>query len=366
LHNGIKTAIIGVGNAACTFLQGLEFYSRTGTRDGIWHTTVGGYSVKDIEVVAAYDIDERKVGQDLSDAAFESPNSPTRFVDLKSSGIEVASGILVEDLPSQIRSAVRIKKSNFEGFVHSLRASGTEIAVLLTTSGIPSTGKKYADACISAGVSLVNATPNEIASLREYEQRFFKTELVAAGDDLIRQFGGTVFHKGILDFMDKRGVKIEKSYQLDVGGGLETLNTIDEEVRVRKREMKTQAIAIELPYQFKTTAGTTDYVDYMGNNRTSYFWILGKTFLGADVKFDIYLRTNDGANAGNVLLDVIRAVKSSKESKKFGVPTSISCYGFKKTLGKLTLEKAEAAFQREFMLNFGSEKKGRRQVGKEV
>jgi myo-inositol-1-phosphate synthase len=365
--NTIKIAIIGVGNATSNLLQGLQYYETNKDAFGIWHPIVGGYGVSEVRVVAAYDIDERKVGKDLSTAAFEKPNSPTTYFDLKPTGIEVQPGLLEEDLPSQIRNIIRVQKTTLESFTNSLKSHGVDIAVLLMTSGISRTAKLYTDACISAGVCVVNATPNLVACLPEYEQKFIDSNLVGVGDDLISQFGGTVFHKGILDFMNRRGIKIEKSYQLDVGGGLETLNTIDEEVRASKRDMKTQAISLELPYQFKTAAGTTDYVDYMGNNRTSYFWILGKAFLGSEVKFDIYLRTNDGANAGNILLDVIRAVKRAKDKGESGIPQTISCYGFKKTLRKRTLEEAETAFQREYISDGGAQpKRQKEQKEKEI
>ena len=143
------------------------------------------------------------------------------------------------------------------------------------------------------------------------------------------QFGGTVFHKGLLGLMVKRGVKLSKSYQLDVGGGAETENTSNEEIKMAKREVKTGSVATEVPYKFETIAGTTDFVDYMGNDRTSYFWFEGSSFLDSDISVDVYLRSSDGANAGNVLLDVILATYGTMKVGKLGTVGEIIAYGFK-------------------------------------
>jgi len=163
------------------------------------------------------------------------------------------------------------------------------------------------------------------------------------------QFGGTIFHKGLLSLMVDRGVRIAKSYQLDVGGGSETLNTIDEQIKMAKRKVKTESVAAEVPYKFETVAGTTDYVDYMGNDRTSYFWALGNGFLGSDVTVDVYLRTSDGANAGNVLFDVLRATRSVARTRRMASVERICAYGFKSPPKPVHFERALNDFITEFV-----------------
>src|SRR5437867_11862281 len=157
------------------------------------------------------------------------------------------------------------------------------------------------------------------------------------------QFGGTIFHKGLLSLMVKRGIRISKSYQLDVGGGSETFNTIDEEIKVAKRKLKTSSVAQEVPYQFETVAGTTDYVDYMGNERTSYFWFDVSTLLNSRVGVDVYLRSSDGANAGNVLLHVIRALSTARESRVYGTGGQDCAQGVKSPAGREDLVEAYAS-----------------------
>jgi len=172
---------------------------------------------------------------------------------------------------------------------------------------------------------------------------------VVAGDDLLSQLGGTALHKGLLSFLSRRGIRVEKSYQLDVGGGTETLNTIDEHVKNAKRSDQKGAISVEVPYEFQTVAGTTDYVEYMGNRRSSYLWIVSEGFLGSEFKIDICLKTDDGANAGNILLDLIRAVKAARDRGLLGAHEAICSYGFKRPPSQLRLEDAYRRFREEFL-----------------
>ena len=338
----IRVAIIGVGNVASVLVQAL--LSET-LPEGIWHPRVGGHSVRDIEVVAAFDIDKNKVGRDLSEAILAKPNVSLEYTArFRRSGVVVRPGLVGSDVPFHLREST-IQGSSIS---ESLKESGADLALLLIPSGMQESCEAYADECFGAGVSLVNATPSVLATSRDLTRKFSRAKLLLLGDDLMSQFGGTAFHKGILDFMNSRGLKIEKSYQLDVGGGTETLNTITEEIRAEKRNIKSQAIAVEIPYKFETVAGTTDYVDYMGNNRTSYFWLQAKSFFGAETQVDVYLRTNDGANAANVLFDVIRAAAYSKAIQIYGSPSEICDYGFKKTQEPCLLKDAHEEFYKKY------------------
>jgi myo-inositol-1-phosphate synthase len=333
---GIKVALIGIGNVASCFVQSVH---ATEVR-GMWHEKIGGYTRRDIKIVGAFDVDKRKVGKDLADAIFSEPNVSPKFSEVPKTGIFVQPGVVNHDLPRHLTSQ-SIGGSDFE---ERLRMTGADIALNLIPSGMPDTSYDYAQAALKARCSFINATPEAIATDRLLVNNFQAAKLLVVGDDLLSQFGGTAFHKGILDFMNSRGLTIEKSYQLDVGGGNETLNTINESVKLEKRDIKTESISEELPYKFETVAGTTDYVDYMGNNRTSYFWIQAKSFFDSDVKIDIYLRTNDAANAGNVLFDVIRAVARARQTRRFGSPKEICEYGFKKLPKPALLRKAHDEF----------------------
>ena len=337
-----KIALAGVGNCASVFIQGLKYYSGN-ERKGLWHPNVAGLKPKDIQVVAAFDVDSRKVGLDLSKAALSPPNVARRYTGLPKSRVIVSPGISKGDAAPHL-AGVRLEKSSSEDVTKALDGSGAEILVNLISSGSNATSEEYARAALKAGCAFINCTPSLVMRNGKLVADFLKAKLPLVGDDLMSQFGGTFFHKGLLNLMVKRGVKVNKSYQLDVGGGSETLNTIDEGIKMAKREVKTTSVASEVPYKFETIAGTTDFVDYLGNDRTSYFWFDGSTFMDSGISVDIYLRSSDGANAGNVLLDVIRATARCIKIGKIGTVGEICAYGFKSPPKPMHFDEAYTKF----------------------
>jgi myo-inositol-1-phosphate synthase len=323
----VKIALVGVGNCASVFLQGLRYYSGD-QRKGLWHANVAGLRPKDIQVVAAFEIDSRKVGLELSKAVFAPPNVARRYLALPKTKVSVDAGISKNDVAPHL-DGIRLEKSSMEDVSKRLEESGADMLVNLISSGSSASSEEYARAALRARCAFINCTPALILRNNKMVVDFQKAKLPLVGDDLMSQFGGTVFHRGLLALMVKRGVKVSKSYQLDVGGGSETMNTVNEAIKMAKRELKTTAVASEVPYKFETVAGTTDFVDYMGNDRTSYFWFEGSNFMDNGISVDIYLRSSDGANAGNVLLDVIRATYRSMKTGKLGTIGEICAYGFK-------------------------------------
>lgn len=338
----VKIAIAGLGNCASTFIQGLRFYSGHDTK-GLWHPNIAGLRARDVEVVAAFDIDSRKVGLAIGKAAFAPPNVVRRYFDLPRGGVKVLAGISKGDAAPHLKD-VPIVKSNRDEVSAQLEKAGAEILVNLISSGSDSSSEEYALAALDAGSAFINCTPTLLQKKGKLVASFAKAKLPLVGDDLMSQFGGTVFHKGLLGLMVKRGIKISKSYQLDVGGGSETLNTIDETIKMAKRGIKTTSVAAEVPYQFDTIAGTTDYVDYMGNDRTSYFWFDGNGFMNSGISVDVYLRSSDGANAGNILLDVIRATHRSLKTGRLGTINEICSYGFKSPPKPMHFDEAYSKF----------------------
>lgn len=337
-----KIALAGVGNCAAVFLQGLAFYSDHSTK-GLWHPTVAGLKPKDLSVVAAFDIDPRKVGLSLSKAAFAPPNVAKRFQNPLRTSVKVSAGVSKGDLAPNLRDT-RIEKSNPDQVAKVLEDSGADVFVNLISSGSDASSEAYAGAALHAGCAFVNCTPSPVTKNNKLAAGFVKGRLPLIGDDLMSQFGGTVLHKGLLGLMVKRGIRVSKSYQLDVGGGSESLNTIDETIRTAKRTLKTSSIASEVPYPFETLAGTTDFVDFMGNDRTSYFWLEGSGFMNSNVSVDVYLRSSDGANAGNILLDVLRATCRAMKTGKLGTINEICAYGFKSPPKPMRLDEAIAKF----------------------
>jgi myo-inositol-1-phosphate synthase len=344
----IRVAIAGVGNATSVFIQGLTQYAKSGATKGLWHPLVAGLPPSELEVVAAFDIDSRKVGEDLSRAMFARPNVAKRFVKVPKLGVKVSPGLLQHDPPPHLKEQ-KLSTSTPAEVRSVLKKAKTDVFLNLISSGMGASSKAYALAALQAGASFVNCSPVILVKDKKLSEQFRKKGLVIVGDDLMSQFGGTVFHKGILKLMVDRGILVGKSYQLDVGGGSETFNTIDEEIKVAKREIKTSSVAGEVPYKFETVAGTTDYVDYMGNDRTSYFWFEGEGFLESGIEVDVYLRSSDGANAGNILLDVARAVSAAKSRGRAGAERTISGYGFKSPPRPVKFQEAAARFASEYL-----------------
>ena len=338
----IKIALTGVGNCASVFVQGLRFYSGD-ERKGIWHPNVAGFKARDIQVVAAFDVDSAKVGLELSKAVFAPPNVARRYLPLPKSRVVVEPGISRSDIAPHLVGA-RLERSSSDEVSKKLEASDADILVNLISSGSNASSEEYARAALKAGCGFINCTPSLVLKNNKLVADFQRAKLPLVGDDLMSQFGGTVFHKGLLGLLVKRGIKISKSYQLDVGGGSETENTIKEEIKLAKREVKTASVATEVPYQFETVAGTTDFVDYMGNDRTSYFWFEGSSFLDSGISVDVYLRSSDGANAGNVLLDVVRATYRTMKVGKLGTVGEICAYGFKSPPKPAPFEEAYTKF----------------------
>jgi len=334
----VRVAVIGVGNVGSTFVQGLDYYGGKNTV-GLWHQKVAGLKPSNVKVVAAFDIDPAKVGKSLSKVAGEGVK---RFHFLKDSKVTVSPGI-VGDNSSKVDKPAR---TSLGEFAKDLKKSGAQVVLNLISSGMDKTSFEYAKVALAARMSFANATPAKVATNSALAKKFAASGLLLAGDDLLSQFGGTAFHKGMIDFMVERGVHVNKSYQLDVGGSAETKNTMDERIRMLKRDMKTGSIGMEAPYKFESVAGTTEYTDFLGDSRNSYYWMSSEGFLGSNIVMDLTLRTSDGANAGNVLLDIVRATaKKGKPSKASEV---ISAYGFKNPPKQFKIREAYANFTSMF------------------
>jgi myo-inositol-1-phosphate synthase len=340
----IRVAVIGVGNVGATFVQGVDYYSSSGGRNtvGLWHQKVAGFTPSNIKVVAAFDINPAKVGRDLAEVVM---SSTKKYHEVKNAGkITVKPGVLLDSFNGDVKPTTTLAAE----FAKELHDSGANVVLNLVSSGMDKTSAEYAKAALAAGAAFVNATPARIANNPALASRFAQKKLVLAGDDLLSQFGGTAFHKGMIDFMVERGVHVSKSYQLDVGGSEETRRTMDERIKMLKRDMKTSSIGMESPYRFQSVAGTTEYTDFLGDSRNSYYWMSSEGFLGSKIIMDLTLRTSDGANAGNVLLDVARAARARGSNVK-KMTEVINAYGFKKPSQGAKIRQAYADFVKMFV-----------------
>jgi myo-inositol-1-phosphate synthase len=342
----VKVALIGVGNCASAFIQGIQYYGKLEKAEdciGLRNPVLAGLSPKDIQVVAAFDVDERKVGKDLSEAIFAKPNNAPKVCDVPSTGVKVTKGPLLDGLGKSSKAIVQVSSAPDANVEKILKDAGAEVMVNLLPSGAAKASQWYAEQALAAGCAYVNATPNFIASDAAWAKRFADAKLPLVGDDLVDQVGSTALHKTLLKLLSDNGVRIDETYQLDVGGGTESVDTLDR-TRDAKRTIKTESVAASLPYKAEIVAGSTDYVDFLQNKRDSYFWISGVYFCNAPMKIDLKFQTVDAPNAGSVLFDVVRAVKLALNKKLKGAVEPVCAYAFKRPPQIVSLEIGEKEF----------------------
>ncbi|MFN4337143.1 MAG: hypothetical protein ACK4FV_06145 [Candidatus Nitrosocaldus sp.] len=344
---GIRVAMLGLGNVTSTLLYGIEYYRKSiNGKRGLWHERVGNYSIDDIEIVGVFDIDASKVGRSVADVLRASGRETIANIDVYKE-MKVNAGIMLDKPPEHWNMG--IIKVDRDEFIDVLKGCNADVVVNLISSSLDGSSLAYAESSLQVGASFINATPSILQSNYGLVDAFKARRLLIVGDDLMSQFGGTVFHKGILQLLHRRGMMVESSYQLDVGGSNDTRNTIREDVRARKRAIKTASINAELPYEFGMTAGTTEYTEFLRDDRMSYYWFSAEGFMGSPVRIDIVMRSNDGANACNILLDVIRAVKYARDKDDPSLAENISAYGFKSPPRAINIMDAQQRFEEVFI-----------------
>jgi len=347
----IRVALVGVGNCASALVQGVNYYARAEKEEhalGLRRLFLGGYHPRDIEFVCAFDIQAGKVGRDLSEAVFSPPNNTLKLADVPKMGVPVLKGPVLDGVGHLLKNMVKVSKQPEVDVAKGLRESQAEIVVNLLPSGAFKATEWYSKQALEAGCAFVNAAPVFIASHSQWAKRFEKAGLPVVGDDLADQVGSTAVHKTLLKLLSDQGVRIYETYQLDVGGGTESLDTLDR-TRELKRSVKTKSVESVLPYKASVVAGSTDYVDFLENRRDSFFWIKGFYFGKVPMLLDLRLSTVDAPNAGSVLFDVIRAVKIALDRKIAGPLLSVSAAAFKHPLRTMPMETAEKQFE-EFLL----------------
>ena len=343
----IRIALVGIGNCASALAQGIQFYKEADSKKealGLRHLQIGGYHPRDIEFVCAFDVEERKVGKDLSKAIFALPNNTLKFADVPQLNVQVLKGPVLDGVGAYLKDIVKVSPSPESDVTQKLRESKAEIVLNLLPSGAKKASQRYAEHALQAGCAFINATPSFIAGDPTWSKRFEDARMPLVGDDLMAQVGATILHMTLLKLLSERGVRISETYQLDVGGGTESLDTL-ERTREVKRSMKTKSVETTLPYKAEVVAGSTDYVDFLKNRRDSFFWIQGLYFGRVPMRLDMRLSTVDAPNAGSILLDVIRATKVALDRKVAGVLLSVSGYAFKHPPQLLPLDTAEKWFE---------------------
>lgn len=334
----IKIAIVGVGNCASSLVQGLYYYKENNDTTGLMHPELGGYKVGDIEVVAAFDIDERKVGKPLNEAIFQKPNCTKVFYDsIPPSNVEVMMGHVLDGVAPHMHKyppdqTFIIAKKEPVDVVKVLKETGAEIVLNYLPVGSEEASRFYAKCALEAGCAFVNNIPVFIASDKEWASKFEERKLPIAGDDIKSQVGATILHRLLVKLFVDRGIKIERTYQLNIGGNTDFLNMLERERLHSKKVSKTEAVQslLNAPLDEENIyVGPSDYVPWLKDNKICFIRIEGKKFGQTPIVLDLRLSVEDSPNSAGVVVDVIRCCKLALDRGIGGPLISISAYAMK-------------------------------------
>jgi myo-inositol-1-phosphate synthase len=339
----IRIAIVGVGNCASSLLQGIEYYRHAREEErtqpiGLMHYDLGGYTPEDIEPVCAFDIDERKVGYRLADAVFAKPNNTTLiWPNLSCTAVTVQMGPVLdgvsphmEDYPEDRRFVVAHHPP--VDVARVLQDSGAEILLNYLPVGSQQAAEHYAQACLEAGVSLVNCMPVFIVSQTEWAEKFRLRGLPAVGDDIKSQLGATILHRTLVQLFLDRGVKLIRTYQLNTGGNTDFLNMLNRNRLSSKKRSKTEAVQSILPEPLPSEQvhiGPSDYVPWQEDQKVGFLRLEGRIFGNIPIEIEARLAVEDSPNSAGVVIDVIRCCQLARDRKISGPLTSVAAYFMK-------------------------------------
>jgi len=324
-----------VGNSASALIQGVEYYKNAKedeTVPGLMHVNFGGYYVRDIKFVAAFDVDKNKIGRDLAEAIFTKPNCCAKFANVPPLGVKVSPGPVLDGVAKHMRETFNVyneSETKPADIVSILKESQAEILINYLPVGSHNATRFYAQAALDAGCAFINCIPEFIASDNAWSRKFEEKGLPVAGDDVKSQLGATILHRNLVRLCVDRGVIVDETYQLNLGGDTDFLNMTVEERLKTKRISKTEAVKSLVPYDLPTRIGPSDYVPFLGNKKICYIWLKGRKFGDRPLTITVKLEVEDSPNSAGVVIDVIRAVKLALDRKIAGPLISISSYAFK-------------------------------------
>jgi myo-inositol-1-phosphate synthase len=328
----VRVAVAGVGNCCSAFVQGVYYYGGVpegADVPGLLHPSFGGYRVDDIEFVAAFDVDASKVGKDLSEAIFSGLNNTRVFAKVPRLGVRVMNAPVMDGLGKYLKSVIKVSDEPVVDVAQVLRDSRADVLVNYLPVGSEEATRWYASQALEAGCGFVNCIPVFIASDPTWAQRFADRRLPVAGDDVQSQLGATVLHKDLVKLLEERGVRIEETYQLNVGGDTDFLNMLERERLASKEVSKSMAVQQMASREFPLKIGPSDYIPFLENRKICYIWIKGKYFGDTPLSIDVKLSVWDAPNSAGMVIDVVRAVKLAMDRGVGGPLISISAWAFK-------------------------------------
>jgi len=311
----VRVAIIGVGNCASSLVQGVHFYRNAADTDripGLMHVNLGGYHVSDIEFSAAIDVVDTKVGLDLSEAIFAYPNNTYKFTDVPKMNVPVVRGMTHDGLGKYLSQILKKAPGPTADIVKILKDTGTDVVINYLPVGSEMATKWYVEQILEAGCGMVNAIPVFIASSQYWGQRFKDAGLPIIGDDIKSQLGATILHRVLTSLFVDRGVRLDRTYQLNFGGNTDFMNMLERERLESKKISKTSAVTSMLPYQLPESdihVGPSDYVPWLSDRKWCYVRMEGTTFGEVPLNLEAKLEVWDSPNSAGVIIDAVRCVK---------------------------------------------------------
>jgi myo-inositol-1-phosphate synthase len=331
----VRIGIVGVGNCASSLVQGLTYYREaTGNEPipGLMHADLGGYHVGDVEVVAAFDVNTAKVGRDVAEAIYAEPNNTNRFAEVEPTGVTVQRGPTMDGIGKYLVDLIEESAAPTADVTEILRRSGTEVLVSYLPVGSEEATRWYAERALEAGCAFVNCIPVFIASKPEWAGRFAAKGLPIIGDDIKSQVGATIVHRVLANLFRERGVRLDRTYQLNFGGNTDFLNMLERERLMSKKISKTQAVTsqfdVPLPVD-DVHVGPSDHVPWLTDRKMAYIRLEGTAFGGVPLNAELKLEVWDSPNSAGVVIDAVRCAKLALDRGIGGALTGPSSYFMK-------------------------------------
>jgi myo-inositol-1-phosphate synthase len=341
----VKVAVVGVGNCASALIQGTRHYSHNEEDEiGLTAYNLAGMEPSDLEFVAAFDVADTKVGKDLSKAIFAKPNNTVKICDVEKIGVKVEKGQVHDGVGRHLSDVVKVADASAVDVAKKLKEVGAEVLVSYLPVGSTNATRFYAEQALEAGACFINAIPVFIASNTKWQEAFAARNLPVAGDDVMSQLGATVLHKTLVKLLVDRGVKVDETYQLNIGGDTDFYNMLDEERLEDKRESKSSAVRAMVPYEVPMRIGPSDFVGFLDNEKVCYVYLKGRYFGNTPVEINVKLNVIDAYNSAGVMIDAIRGARIALDRSIGGPLTSISAYCFKHPPEQMSYMDAKKAF----------------------
>jgi myo-inositol-1-phosphate synthase len=331
----IRVAIIGVGNCASSLVQGVHYYrdaDESADVPGLMHVNLGGYHIRDIEFSAAFDIADTKVGKDLSEAIYAEPNNTYRFANVPHMGVPVHRGMTHDGLGKYLSQVIRKSPHSTDDIVGILRDTKTDVVISYLPVGSEMATKWYVEQILEAGCAFINAVPVFIASQEYWRKRFEEKKLPIIGDDIKSQVGATITHRVLTSLFRDRGVRLDRTYQLNFGGNTDFLNMLERERLESKKISKTNAVTSMLGTPMAENdvhVGPSDYVPWLGDRKWAYIRMEGTTFGDVPLNVELKLEVWDSPNSAGVIIDAVRCAKLALDRGIGGALYGASSYFMK-------------------------------------